>query len=498
MSQLRSLAGQTAIYGVSSILGRVLNYALVPLHTYVFMREEMGQVAYLYAYVAFFLITYTFGMETTFFRFTTKEKDDNYYHYTGSVVLVISAFFTFLLLFANQSIAQIIGYPDSGLFIKWLAIILFLDAITAIPFAKLRIENKAKVFALAKMMAITVNVVLQLIFLILLPKIADREIFQFAEPIVTNYFDAEFGIGYIFLSNLISSLIIVPLLWKQISQFRFRFDFEIFKSMMKYAIPIFITGLAGIGIEQIDKILIEHVLPANFYSSMNSAQALGVYSQTLKLSIFMSLAIQAFRYAGEPFFFSQAESENSPQLFSRIMHYFVLFCIIIFVVISTNVDLIGLIFLRNPEYRVALYLVPLLLFGKLLWGIYVNLSIWFKLTDKTIYGTYFNLVGAGVTILCNLALLPIIGLDGSAIAMIISYLVMCLMCFYIGRKHFPIPYNFMPILGYLTSAVLIVYISFEIQFNNLRIDSLFNFGIAFAYTLAVFLIEKKNLKTKST
>lgn len=498
MSQLKSLAGQTAIYGVSSILGRVLNYALVPLHTTVFLREEMGQVAYLYAYVAFFLITYTFGMETTFFRFTTREKDPKYYHYAGTVILVISAFFTLALLVGHQPIANMIGYPDSGLLIMWLAIILFFDAVTAIPFAKLRIENKARKFATTKLVAIVINVGLQLMFLIVFPDIAQGKYLNSLQPMVNNVYDDSFGIGYIFLANLISSIAIFPLLWKPISEFRFHFKMEVFKPMMKYATPIFITGLAGMGIEQIDKILIEQVLPANFYSNMNSQQALGVYSQTLKLSIFMSLAIQAFRYAGEPFFFSKADDKNSPQLFSRVMHYFVLFSIVIFVAISTNVELIGQLFLRNPEYRVALYLVPLLLFGKLLWGVYVNLSIWFKLTDRTIYGTYFNLVGAVVVVVGNLLLLPIIGLDGSAIAMIASYLIMCIFCYYTGKKYFPVPYKFWPIVAYLVPAIVLVYGSFQIQFDNIIVDRLFNLGIAASYALVVFLIEKKKLYEKST
>jgi len=497
MSQLKSLAGQTAIYGVSSILGRILNYALVPLHTTVFSEQELGEVSYLYTFVALLLVTYTFGMETTLFRFTSRDKSIKYYHYAGTFVFVLSAIITSIIWINSSAIAHWIQYPHLDYIIRWLAIILFIDAVTAIPFAKLRLENKAKLFAAAKMTSIILTVGLQLLFLIVFPNIIKGEYLGFLQSTIADVFSNDLGIGYIFLANLIGNSFLILLLWKPISQFRFAFEKATFKKMLVYASPIFLTGLAGIASERIDHVILRDWLPVDFYDQLNSTEALGIYAQTVKLSIFMLLAIQAFRYAGEPFFFSQAEKKDSPELFAKVMHYFVLLSLVIFVGISVNIDLLAQIFLRNPAYRVALYLVPFLLFGKLLWGVYINLSIWFKLTDKTIYGTYFSIIGAVITILVNLILIPFIGYQGSPIAMILGYGSMCVICLYYGKKHFPIPYNFMPLFIHVIVAATIVFTAYQINIDNKILMHLINFGIVAGYIGALYFLEKKNLQAKN-
>ncbi len=498
MSQLKNLASQTAIYGVSSILGRVLNYALVGLHTQVFLEQELGEVTYLYSFVALLLVTYTFGMETTLFRFASREKDEKYYHYAGTFVLVLSTLFSILIWINSSAIASWMEYPHLDYAIRWLSIVLFIDATTAIPFAKLRLENKAKLFAFTKMTSVLITIGLQILFLVVFPDILKGEYLVSFQSVVASISSNDLGIGYIFLANLIASLILLPLLWQPISQFRIAYDHSTFRKMLAYASPIFITGVAGIASERIDSILLRNWLPEGFYEHLNSTEAMGVYAQTVKLSIFMLLAIQAFRYAGEPFFFSQADKKNSPELFAKVMHYFVLLSLVIFIGVSVNIDFIAEIFLRNPAYRVALYLVPFLLFGKLLWGIYVNMSIWFKLTDKTIYGTYFSVLGALITIVANLILIPMIGYDGSAIAMICGYSTMCLVCYYYGQKHYPIPYHFTPLFVHTVIAVLIVVLAFYINLENTILNHAMNFGIVIVYIFALYLVEKKNLQSKST
>ena len=466
MSQLKSLAGQTATYGISSILGRVLNYALVPLHTQVFQRQELGEVTYLYSFVALLLVTYTFGMETTLFRFATRESNKNYYYYAGTFVFIISSIFTIVIWTNSATIAEWMEYPHLDYIIKWLSIILFIDAITAIPFAKLRLEKKAKAFAFAKMTNIIIVVGLQLLFLIVFPDIQNDKYLSILKPAISNIFSNNLGIGYIFLANLIANLFLILLLWKPIFEFRFAFNWTIFRKMLLYASPIFITGIAGIASERIDNIILRDWLPEGFYDHLNSTEAIGVYAQTVKLSIFMLLTIQAFRYAGEPFFFSQADKKDSPELFAKVMHYFVLLSLVIFIGVSINVELIAQIFLRNPAYRIALYLVPFLLFGKLIWGVYINLSIWFKLTDKTIYGTYFSMLGTLITVIANLLLIPVIGYEGSVIAMILGYSLMCFICYYYGKKHFPIPYNFSLLFIHTIVAIVIVALAFNFQPQN--------------------------------
>ena len=498
MSQLKNLAGETAIYGVSSILGRVLNYFLVFLHTAMFIPEQMGQVSNLYAWATFFMVLYTFGMETTFFRFISKNKSIEYYHLAGTLVLAISTVVTIFILFSSHWISALAGYPQSSTLISWLAIIVGIDAITSIPFAKLRMENQAQKFAITKVINITINIGLQLFFILLLPKIAAGDLGLSLQHYAIKIYHPELGIGYIFLANLISSIALIPLLWKPIMSFRIYIRWNLLKPMLKYALPIFITGLAGMAIEQLDKIMIPKLLSENFYANMTSTAALGVYAQTLKLSIFISLTIQAFRYAAEPFFFSNAADKNSPELFAKVMHYFVLLNLVVFIAVSVNVDLFANIFLRNKAYHIALYIVPIAIFAKLLWGIYVNMSIWFKLTDKTIFGTYFNLTGAGIVIVGNILLIPIVGFLGSLISMILCYATMCVLCFQFGKRYFPIPYNFTPLVIHVVIAIGIVYASSMLTFKDFTLDTTVNITITIVYILVIWFLEKKKYTAQST
>ncbi|MDH5475885.1 MAG: oligosaccharide flippase family protein [Cyclobacteriaceae bacterium] len=496
MGQLKRLASQTAVYGVSSILGRVLNYALVPLHTSIFSRGEMGNVVYLYTWVAFLMVFYTFGMETTLFRFSNKDKETNYFNYTGTFVLLLSALLTVLILFFNHSIAYYLDQENTTYLIKWLAVILFVDAFTAIPFAKLRLENKAKYFAIAKMTNIGLNIGLQVLFLFVFPAIMKGDYLVGLKPFVSSFFDNNLGVGYIFLANLIANLFLLVLLWKPLSQFRIAYNTKIMLPMLRYATPIVLTGFAGIASERIDVLMLEQLLPTSFYENMTTKEAIGLYGQTMKLSIFMLLAIQAFRYAGEPFFFSQAGNKDSPQLFAKILHYFVLLSLILFVGVSVNIDLIGHIFLRKAIFREALYLVPILLFGKLLWGIYINLSIWFKLSDKTIFGTYFSVLGASITILVNLLLIPIIGFDGSAVAMVACYFTMTLACYFYGQKYYPIPYNFKPLVIHIFIAIAIVYGAQHLNFTNVILQYGAGFLIVLLYIAGIWVVERKSLNAQ--
>lgn len=490
MSQLKRLAGDTAIYGVSSILGRSINYLLVMLHTAVFLPAEMGVFAVLYSAAGILNVAYTFGMETAFFRFANKADSQKAYNAACTTVFLISSVLSALIIFNASSIATVIGYPDTSLYVIWLGIILWMDGILAIPFARLRQENRAKTFATLKVGNILINVILQLIFLLLLPHLA-------ASGYLTEFYNEDLGIGYIILANLIANALFFPFLWNYLKVIRPTFNREYLKPMLAYAWPIFLMGIAGMINEMLDKILLEHLLPDEFYKNMDSTAAVGVYSQTFKLSIFMLLAIQAFRYAGEPFFFSHANSKDAPVLFARVMHYFVILSLLMLVVVSINVNLIAQIFLRDPAYRVALYLVPILLLGKFFYGVYVNLNVWFKLTDKTIYGTYFSILGAIITIAGNLILIPVIGFLGSAIASVFCYLVMALACYIKGRQHYPIPYQFGKLTPYFIATLVLVPLAFYFKHPNFYIDSLIRLLVSLGITITVVAMEKPNLIKKA-
>ncbi|UII21769.1 lipopolysaccharide biosynthesis protein [Fulvivirga ligni] len=493
MSKIKSLASQTAVYGISSILGRLLNYALVPIHTDLFPPKEMGIVTGLYVHTGLLLVVYTFGMETSFFRFASKDNKDEVYNGTSTFIIILSTILSALIYFYAEPLATLAGYPTASTYVGWLAIILWIDALTAIPFARLRLENKARIFAIARMSNIIINVGLQVFFLYAIPYIIKNE-YPGHEWLSSVYPDL--GIGYIFLANLIASLLLIPILWKWIAMIRFRLDWSRFKPLFIYALPILITGVAGMFNEQLDKILIEHFLPDGFYEDMDSTQALGVYGQTFKLSIFMMLAIQAFRYAGEPFFFSNAKDKKAPELFAKVMHYFVLLSLLIFLLVSINVNFIGFIFLRDGAYRMALYIVPILLLGKLFYGIYMNLSIWFKLTDETIYGTYFSIIGAIVTVIGNILLLPYIGFIGCAITSVLCYLTMTVICYRIGNKKYPIPYNFRILTVYILLACIIAAGSQLVKLENFYWDTAARLILSLVIVALVYFKEKPQLSKK--
>jgi len=498
MNVLKKLAGQTAIYGISSIVGRLLNYFLVPLHTKIFFEGEFGIVTDLYAHVAFFTILYTYGMETAFFRFATKGNKQDAYNSAQTSVLISSVVFTSLIYLNASPISHYLGYPDKSHIIQWLALILFIDGIIALPFAKLRLENKALRFVLARMGGIALTVILNLVFLILFEDIHQGKYLTNLQSFVNSIYDPNLRIGYIFLANLIGNALVLLILWKEFFDFKFRIDWSYLKPMIYYGIPIFIMGIAGMVNEQIDKILFVDLLPDGFYPGKTSLDALGIYGASFKLSIFMLLGIQAFRYAAEPFFFSKSQDQDSPQLFAQVMHYFVIVCIIIFVAVSVNIDIIGKIFLTKSVFREALFIVPFLLIGKLFFGIYVNLSIWFKLTDKTIFGTYISLIGAAITLIANFILVPKLGYLGAAMAGILCYLSMAVICYAYGKKHYPIPYHLQPLAIYLIASILVVYFSFLLRFENIWSDNLLNTGLNAGFVLIPFFIEKKKFILYST
>jgi O-antigen/teichoic acid export membrane protein len=490
MSQLKKLAGQTAIYGLSSILGRVINYFLVGLHTSVFFIDEMGIVSEVYGMVALLLIIVTFGMETTFFRFTTKNTGTRAYHTASTVVIFFSLLVALLISQNAGTIGTIIIGPDHAeqyiIILQLVAAIILIDGLTAIPFAKLRIENRPIYFAATKIIAIVANILLQLLFLVVFPAIYNGDYLGSLKPLIDTIYNPDFGIEYIFVANLLSNLVLLPLLAKEFLQIRLNLKWQDLKPMLYYATPLVATGIAGWFVSDMDKIVV-----AKWAADGLSNQ--GVYTQTFKLGALMMLAIQAFRYAAEPFFFSQSADKQAPALFAKTLHYFVISALLLLLAICVNIDWIAPIFLRKAEFRIALYLVPIIMFGKLIYGVYINISIWFKLKDKTIYGLIFTSIGAAVALAVNYYLLPVLGMLGSALAIVVSYLTMSIASYVIGRKHFPVPYKFLPLLGYTVFFLAVVAASFYIKFDNTTIDVVFNLSIPALILTLVYFIERKKL-----
>jgi O-antigen/teichoic acid export membrane protein len=493
MSVIKKLASQTAVYGVSSIVGRVLTYLLVPIYTGAFAAAEYGVVTGLYAYVSFLNVVFTYGMETTYFRFANRLGTDRQelYDRTLSLLLVSTAGLTALLMLLARPLLGLLDIPPGHeQYAVWVALILGLDALTAIPFARLRLENKARKFAGVKLAGIVANVVLNLFFIVLCPAVASGQWLPILAPLVARVYDPTVGVGYVFLSNLVASGLTLLLLWREQLAFRFRLNLTVLKPLLNYAYPLMLMGLAGMVNETLDRILLPKWLPDNFYPGQSSLTAVGIYGACYKLSIFMSLVIQAFRYAAEPFFFAQSTEKNSPATFAMIMKWFTLCCAVIFVGISLNVEDFGRLFLRRPEYLQGLVVVPILLLANLFLGVYYNLSVWFKLTDKTYYGTYIGAGGAVLTIALNFLLIPVLGYLGCALATLACYFMMAILCWRLGERHFPVPYPALRLGLWLLGASALVALGWGVAVDDWWARHAWHAGLTGLFLAVLYLVER--------
>lgn len=450
MGQLKQLAGQTVIYGASSILGRLLNYLLVPLYTAVFAFGEYGVVTELYAIVAFLNVLFTYGFETAYFRFASQKGDETkYFNIAQTSLLITSVAFCLLIASLSGPIATALEYPDRANLVVWLAMIMAVDALVVVPFARLRLQNQALRFASLKLMNIGINIGLNLFFLVFCPWWLEL----YPDSIFGVVYREGMGVGYVFLSNLIANALYLPFFSKAFLQLKFTLGAE-WKRMLRYALPLMVMGLAGVTNEMFSRVLLKYWLPESFYPSYTNQEILGIFGACYKLSVFMTLAIQAFRYAFEPFFFSKSGEAQSPQLFARVMHGFVIFGAFSWMVISIFLPEVAPILLRQTGYLTALEIVPLLLGGGLFLGIYYNLSVWYKLTDRTQYGAWITTAGAVLTLILNYALIPVFGYMGSAWTTFLVYVVMVVLSYYFGQKHYPIPYFTTKGLFYIALAGL--------------------------------------------
>jgi O-antigen/teichoic acid export membrane protein len=468
MSTLKKLAGQTAIYGLSSILARSINFLMIFVYTSYLNKEGLGSFTGIYALIGFLNIIFTYGMETSFFRFSTgKNLDPNrVYNSTQSLLIVSTLLLGSGVYLLAPRLADLLNYPSKAYLFRWTALILSFDAILAIPFAKLRLSNRAFAFAGAKIINVLLNVFFTLLLIIWIPEMIKSGTLE--EGMLGYRLD--WGVEYILLANLFANGLIIPYVWWRAGFFRFSIDKEIIRPMWKYAIPLLFMGLAGVTNELVSRLLFEYLLPRDFYPGLSSREAAGIFGTSVKLAILMNLVIQAFKYAAEPFFFGKSTDKNSPQLYAQVMHVFVIFCSVLMVAISVNLDLIGFLFPKGAGYDSAFFIVPVLLMGYLLLGIYFNLSIWFKVTDQTKYSFWITLVGAIVSLIVIFAAVPTLGYLGGALSTLTCYLVMTAICYYYGQKHFPIPYHTGRDIGYLVLAFVLSYAGFFLDFGSMGVN----------------------------
>lgn len=490
MSQLKKLASETAIYGLSSVAGRLLNYLLVPLYTSVFLPAEYGVVTELYAYVAFLNILYVFGLETSYFRFASKSPENEKAYFSSSVLFIvtISLVISGGISFGATAIVELLQYPGQEHYLYWLSVIMAADAIVAIPFAHLRIRGKAVKFAAIKLSNVGLNIGFNLFFLLALP-VMGFEFFGIG-------FSPDLGVGYVFLANLIANTMLIPMLWKELSRIQWAIDKSALREILVYGFPMLIIGFAAVTNEMLSRAMLKYLLPEGFYDNQTKLDALGIFGACYKLSIFMNLGIQAFRYAAEPFFFNQAADKNSPKLFSQVTDKFIVFGALIFVAICINLELLATFFLRNPAYHEGLVVVPFLLMGGLFLGIYYNLSLWYKLTDKTHYGAIISVSGALLTVALNYFLIPVMGYLGSAIVTLITYASMTGISYIWGARVYPVPYKVTKAIVYLILAGSMVAAYELIAWPSLVIQTISNVVVLGLLAAGVYYLEFKKLSFK--
>lgn len=445
---MKRLAGETAIYGLSSIIGKFLNWMLVPLYTRVLATEsDFGIVTNLYAWTALLMVILTYGMETGFFRFMNKKEITvpmRVYATTLFSLAFSSVMFMVLVFSALKPISSLIDYGSHPEYIGMMAGIVAVDAFCCIPFAFLRYQGKAVRFASIKLLNIFLNIILVVFFLVVSPWL-----YEHVPGLISWFYVPGYQVGYIFIANVITTavtfLLLIP---DMIPGLREKASFVLLKQMLKYSFPILILGLAGIFNQTADKI----VFPFLFDDKDYATTQLGIYGACFKVAVVMVMFIQAFRYAYEPFIFAKNKSEDNTRAYSEAMKYFIIFSLLIFLGVMFYLDIIK--YFVAAEYYPGLRVVPIVMMGEFFFGIYFNLSFWYKLIDQTQWGAYFSTIGCVVTILIIVLLAPVYGYMACAWASFASNLLMMILSYVIGQKKFPIQYDIKSALFYGVLAVL--------------------------------------------
>lgn len=459
----------------------MLSFLLVPLYTTKGVLNsvaEYGKVSLIYSWFVIFNVILAYGMETAFFRFFHKEDDKRTVVGTASISLIITslAFFILALIFKNQ----IAHFTDIKVeYINLVIWILLLDALVIIPFAWLRANEKPMRYAIIKIFNVLISLGLNIFFLLWLKDIATNG------NVFSLVYKPDFEVNYIFISNLVASAVTLLLMAPFYTKIKYVFDSGLWKRMLRYAFPVLIAGIAFSINETFDRILLDRLLPENIAETQ-----IGMYSACYKLALFMTLFATAYRLGIEPFFFSHAKSENPQKNYAKILEFFVAFGSVIFLSVVVFADLLKPIIIRSEPYWEAMWIVPIILLANFCLGIYHNLSVWYKITDRTKFGAYISVFGAIVTLILNIWLIPKIGFKGSAIATLSAYGSMMILSYYFGRKYYPIPYNLKKIMSYLLISTVFSIMSFY----YFRENYIVGISMLVVFLAIVLLSEKKELK----
>lgn len=492
---IKRLAKDTAIYGLSSILGRALYFLLTPFYTYIFENNEYGVQSGVFAFTAIMMVVFTYRMETAYFRYESEPGERRQPYFDTAMLSIIGSTVLLggmLLLIAPQ-IANLLSYEgEVGLF-RMAILILAFDALSEIPLSRLRLEGRPLRFAFVRLSSIAVNIGLNLFFLWFCPKALEQEGWQWLWPLLDRIYDPDFGIGYIFLSNMAGSFVALLLLSPMIFRIRMQFDWAQWRKMIGYAAPLVIVGFSYV----INEVLDRAIFPRLYSGTLEESHAqLGIYAANYKLAMLISLFIQAYRYGAEPFFFKQKNTADSGQLYADLAGFFTAIGGIAFLGITLFIDFTKY-FIPNPEYWPGLSVVPILAMANIFLGIYYNFATWYKLADMTRWGAYISIGGAIITIVLNVWWIPRFSYLGSAWATLICYGSMAAATWWFGRKFYPIPYKISNILLYLMVAVLIWgagRITGSFLADQLMLRTLVNTVLFLTYLFFIFKMERQAIK----
>jgi O-antigen/teichoic acid export membrane protein len=494
LSAIKKFAGQTAIYGISTVIGRFLNFFLTPIYVGLYSPKIYGIFSLMYSWASMLNALLAFGMETTYFRYLNKYENDKQKVYNNTfftVSLMALIFLLFSFLFVDDIAAWMqrgkVYNPDYARYIKYFIYILVADALAVIPFAKVRADGRPIRYSTIKFVNILTFIGLNLLFIFVFPMIIKEG--WFGAEYLTGWY-REGWVGYVFISNLIASLITLLLLTPELLKLTFSYDISLLKEMLVYGLPVLIANISFIINENVDKVFLGQLLPADI-----AEQEVGIYSACYKIAVFLSIFINAFRLGAEPFFFSQAKNKNAAETYARIMDYFVIAVSLIFVFLVANIELLKYFIKGKDAAEQALYwsglkIVPVLLFGYVSLGIYINLSIWYKLSDQTRYGLYISGIGAILTIVLNLIFIPKFGYMASAWISLTAYTLMMILSYVWGQLNYPIPYKLKKNILYLVSSICIVFVVFVVFDRNLIIGN----TMFLIFTLAILFRERKEIK----
>ena len=480
LSALQRFFKDTIIYGIAAVLPRAINILLTYLHTSTLKSDKYADNTWYFVFAAYFIAFLTFGLETAFFRFFSKEKEKGKIVSTSFITLLGSTIlFLSILLFFNADISLILGF-DNPLHLKILTFVTALDLLVVIPYAYLRVTNKPLKFTFFKVVNILIYAFFNIFFLWFVPYALKNDIS--IPEIITDSYQNTPTVVYIFIANLIASLTTFLMLLPYIFKFKFDFDGKVLRKMLVYGLPIMVGSLAYVTNENLDKLLLGDML---------GKEQMGIYAACYKLGVFMTIYIMAFRLGAEPFFFNHAHKENAKETYAKILTWFTIIGALFMLIVVVYINLFAGILLAKPEYYQALAIVPIILLANLFLGIYNNLSVWYKLTDKTKYGMYFSVFGAFLTIAFNIIFIPKIGFMASAWATLIAYGTMTIISYFYGKKYYAVPYNISKVILYIIISVGLSFISYYYFKENYIISTL----IIIAFVVFIALNEKEELKT---